>query len=460
MATAQRSRSHNRLPSDDKYRQFFERAPVALYRTAPDGAVLDVNESLLRLLAYPDRAAFARVNAADVYVDPTEREAWRMLLEQEGEASFEMRDRRYDGRVIWVRDTARAVRDDDGELLWFEGMLEDISATKPVLLDSEEERFRLLATASDEIIWDWDARTGQVVWNEALRTVFGHDPQCVGPAIEQSDAWWTRHIHPEDRARVLQSVRSALESGVPIWTESYRFRRLDASYASVFERRYLAHAADGQPIRIIGAMLDLSPRIQPASERVSSSEGATPRTSDATLISWIVDGDGRALDELYARHATMLLKSAYMLLDSAEDAEEVVGDVFVRVWSNGANYCAERGSVAGWLVTLCRARALDMQRKRRRRLKLLEGSFESAQPATPGEHAGVALVAAENVASYHAVAECLDHLSAPQRAVIELAYFSGMTHAQIAAQLRQPLGTVKTRLRAGLSTLRRHVMTA
>lgn len=112
-------------------RALFERVPVGLYRSTPDGRLLDANEALVRLLGYPDRAALLAANAVQVYANPEDRARWQQLMDQEGVLSdFEVEWRRYDGTVIWVRESARVVRDAAGRPAYYEGSAEDVTARK------------------------------------------------------------------------------------------------------------------------------------------------------------------------------------------------------------------------------------------------------------------------------------------------------------------------------------------
>lgn len=183
------------------------------------------------------------------------------------------------------------------------------------------------------------------------------------------------------------------------------------------------------------------------------------RVGDATLMRAIAGGDTRALDELYGRYSKTLLMTACSILQTVEDAEEVVGDVFIRVWRKPAYYDGARGSVAGWLITICRSRALEVLRKGRRRSQLLEQTYEPQELAAGWSAHHSTDAAVGGLVTHMALTRCLDHLSHSQRIAIELAYFDGLSHGQIAARLSVPLGTVKTRLRAGLTILRRHLQT-
>ncbi|HUP02332.1 MAG TPA: sigma-70 family RNA polymerase sigma factor [Gemmatimonadota bacterium] len=447
----------------DRYRLLFENSPAALYRTAADGTVLDVNPALISLLGYPDGATFMRLNAADVYVDTEDRRRWRELLTRRETAVFEMRDRRYDGSVIWVRDTARSVRDEHGTVICYEGMLEDITAEKEEersLLENEE-RFRLLARAADDVIWDWDLESGEVRWNRALETVFGFDPASIGPGIEQSYAWWLRHIHEDDRARVSAALHESVASGEVSWAAEYRFRRLDGTYARVYDRGFIGRGADAAPVRMIGIMVDLDRSRRPIPPDPPAhvlDRPPVPPTSDATLVTWIERGREPALGELYRRHAVTVFTVARGATSSAADAEEVVAEVFMKAWEAAGSYDPERGTVTTWLTTMARSRALERSRKARRRAHLLRAELNRRLPGEGGILPRPAIPRdPPDVAGRILVEESLADLPEAQRRVLELAYFGDLSHSEIAARLNQPLGTVKTRIRAGLSRMRRRL---
>jgi diguanylate cyclase (GGDEF)-like protein/PAS domain S-box-containing protein len=117
-------------------RMLFEQVPVALYRSMPNGRLLDVNSAMVRMLGYPDRDALLAVNAVNLYANPEDRARWQRLMEQEGVVTgFEVQWRRFDGTVIWVRESARAVRDATGRPAYYEGSTEDITARKRVEAD-------------------------------------------------------------------------------------------------------------------------------------------------------------------------------------------------------------------------------------------------------------------------------------------------------------------------------------
>ena len=132
----------------------------------------------------------------------------------------------------------------------------DITDRKRVALElfESEQRYRLVAKATNDLIWDLDIRTDRVYFNEALTTVFQYprsDQQYVF-------AWWAGHVHPDDHEHVHRSFADALAAPGDVWSGEYRFRRYDGTYADVFDRAYILRDADGRAIRAIGAMQDLS----------------------------------------------------------------------------------------------------------------------------------------------------------------------------------------------------------
>ncbi|WP_207482931.1 PAS domain S-box protein [Arenibaculum pallidiluteum] len=141
-------------------------------------------------------------------------------------------------------------------------------------LRDTEERYRLAAQATSDAIWDWDLVSDHVSWNEAVQELFGHRLADVGP----SGAWWKATIHPEDRGRVIASIQAAIARAGDGWSEEYRFRRADGSYAHVLDRGTVIRDGEGRALRMVGAMLDLSER--------KAVETAL-REREATIRSWL-----------------------------------------------------------------------------------------------------------------------------------------------------------------------------
>ena len=152
-------------------------------------------------------------------------------------------------------------------------------------LRSVEERYRLVGRATNDAIWDWDFASNQVTWNEALETVHGYAPDTVEPTGE----WWIEQIHPDDRARVDNSIHAAIDGTADSWSDEYRFRRADGSYAAIFDRGHIIREDAGKAVRMIGAMLDLTERQQSRAELSINEERLRLATQAAEVGFWDVD---------------------------------------------------------------------------------------------------------------------------------------------------------------------------
>jgi len=183
---------------------------------------------------------------------------------------------------------------------------------------------------------------------------------------------------------------------------------------------------------------------------VSSDAGAEAKASDTGLIERIVQRDEAALAALYDRYAGLLSSVLNRILRDTQAAEEILQDIFFQLWRTASRFDASRGSLAGWLMVIARNRAISRLRRH--------------NPAA-GEELGENTVALPlNIESDVSQRQLLDrvkgvleNLPPEQRAAIELAYFEGLTHSEIAERTGDPLGTVKTRLRNGVETLKRNL---
>ncbi|PWG65888.1 hypothetical protein DEM34_00480 [Spiribacter halobius] len=117
-----------------------------------------------------------------------------------------------------------------------------------------EERFRLLSRATNDVIWDWDLRRGQLWWNENLEALFGHSPDEVEQGLES----WINRIHAEDRERVLAGIHAFVGSREQNWEDEYRFQRADGSVALVIDRGFAIRDAAGQAVRMLGSITDVT----------------------------------------------------------------------------------------------------------------------------------------------------------------------------------------------------------
>jgi RNA polymerase sigma-70 factor (ECF subfamily) len=180
--------------------------------------------------------------------------------------------------------------------------------------------------------------------------------------------------------------------------------------------------------------------------------------ADLDAIKRLAAGDADALALLYDRHSRLVYSLAFRVLGDTREAEEVVQDVFAQAWRQASRYDTSRGAVVAWLLMMTRSRAIDRVRSRRGLPPLApdgwKGLAEMEDPSTGPE---MATLTGEQIARLRAA---LDQLPLAQRTTIELAFYEGLTHVEIAERLEQPLGTVKTRIRLGLLKLRSAVVEA
>jgi len=229
----------NRLEWDDRCRELFGLSP---------DATVTYEHAYVAGLHPDDRAhAIAAVNAA---------------LDPRGSHLFDTEYRTIgieDGleRHIHAQGTALFEGDEPVRLI---GTVQDITADRRAQAKLREvsERLRLANRATNDAIWDWDLLRDHVQWNETLERAYGHKPEDVEP----DGAWWIGHIHPEDRARVDHSIHAVIDGTGTDWTDEYRFRCADGRYVDVKDRGYVIRNEQGLAVRMIGAMLDQTDRME------------------------------------------------------------------------------------------------------------------------------------------------------------------------------------------------------
>lgn len=177
----------------------------------------------------------------------------------------------------------------------------------------------------------------------------------------------------------------------------------------------------------------------------------TPQVPDSALIEKMMAGDESALSALYDRYSAMLFGMLTRILQDRHAAEEVLQDLFLQLWRNAGQFDSSRGSLLAWLMVIARNRAISRLRGARNRELLEENDGDYANTFASDQNIEDDASRAELARS---VSAALDTLPAEQRRALELAYFEGMTQSEIAARTGCPLGTVKTRVRAAMQSLK------
>lgn len=178
-------------------------------------------------------------------------------------------------------------------------------------------------------------------------------------------------------------------------------------------------------------------------------------TSDTELMAAVAAGDQEALGQLYDRHGRLLLAICVKVLRDQAEAEEIVSAVFLELWRHSQRYDATRGAPIAYLINVARSRAIDRLRLRRREREIFQA--EEQAPEAVHQLEDVPLTPLGDTLENErrrVVQQALALLQPAQRQALELNFFQGLSHSEVAAALGEPLGTVKTRIRKGLIVLR------
>ena len=269
-------------------RSFVEAAPGVVYAKDRQGRLLIGNRGTTELIGVPPEQYVGRTDA-ELLHDPAQAAAVMAADERimssgrteqlEEAVSFP------DGRRAHWLSTKAPLRDADGTVVGLVGTSLDITERKDAEARHQEieERYRLAARATNDAIWDWRMSDGHVIWNEALADLFGH-------AMSETDAqWWLDHIHPDDRARIDADIHQVIDGDGTTWHGEYRFRRADGSYASVLDRGAVLRGPAGEPLRMIGAMLDLTARMAAETALAESEERLRFATEAGDMGFWDLD---------------------------------------------------------------------------------------------------------------------------------------------------------------------------
>ncbi|MBZ9649238.1 PAS domain S-box protein [Sphingobium sp. 3R8] len=183
-------------------------------------------------------------------------------------------------------------------------------------LCEQEERYRLAARATKDAIWDWDLVSGQVTWNPAIEDLCGDQPS-------PDAAWWRDRIHPEDRGSVQESIEEFRKSESERWEHEYRFRRADGSYAHILDRGFLVRNEAGEPVRMIGAMVDMSERAE-AYRRLNELQSELIHVSRVSAMGTMASALAHELNQPLTGIANYVSGARRLLQEKGANAIEVV----------------------------------------------------------------------------------------------------------------------------------------
>ncbi|HEU4681886.1 MAG TPA: PAS domain S-box protein, partial [Gemmatimonadales bacterium] len=283
-----RTAERGRRESEDQFHSTFEDSGVGMALISTDGRWLRINRALCDMLDCTREELIGlpvetHTHPADA---PAHREALRLLLAGEVRTyTMETRYLRPSGEIVWGLVNVSLVAGPEGEPSHLIAGIQDITDQKQVetVLRDSQERYRLLAKATNEAVWDWDLATDLVTWDEGTGPLLDYQPAQLG----DSAAWWYDRIHPGDRERVVAGIDQAIGQGAPSWSDEYQFRRADGSYTVVRNRAHIARDEAGAPLRVIGAIAESTTQRQ---------DPRLPQVLEALPVAvWLVDKHGQVI---------------------------------------------------------------------------------------------------------------------------------------------------------------------
>jgi PAS domain S-box-containing protein len=237
---------------------------------------------------------------------------------------------RPDGSYGTARFSAAPVLDGNGTVIAGVVVIEDVTEerTATAALRASEERYHLVARATNEIIWDWDVAEDRVQWNDALASLGYPETDRI-----RSAEWRHRLVHPDDTARVRRKFEEVLAGGGLFWSDEYRFRRYDGTYVHVLDRAHLVRSPEGTPLRMIGSMLDLTE--QDAAQAAIHHQALLLDTVEQAVIATDLEGRitswNRFAERLYGWRRHEVLGRSILEVVVPEDAAEHGSEIMAAI---------------------------------------------------------------------------------------------------------------------------------
>jgi len=299
----------------------------------PSGRLVSVNAQMTEIFRMPFKPAadlqsyeWTGFDATGNRYSALEWPLARTVLTRETVRAEEIRIRRGDGSDGFIRMSSAPVRDSEGKVVSAVAIVVDMTDQREAerAVRVTDERFKFVAKATNDVIWDWDLRTNSLVWNDSVETVFGHKQNRIYPEIQ----WWRDHLHVQDRDRVIGGLQAVIDGGGTSWSDHYRYRRADGTYANVMDRGYVARDNTGAAIRVIGAMTDITERsrseaaIRFQAQLLNAVQQAVVATDpDGLVIFWNTFAEklyGWAADEAVGKPIEELTPSPFLRQHASE----------------------------------------------------------------------------------------------------------------------------------------------
>lgn len=187
----------------------------------------------------------------------------------------------HDNKKRWLLTTKVPLKDENDNVFGLVGVSRDVTAQKEIAesLRLSNERFNVVSKATNDAIWDWDLITNGVLWNKAIKHLFGYKDFEIG----LTNDWWYAKIHPDDRERVVSKIHHHIEEGIEKWQDEYRFEKADGSYKFVLDRGFILLNKENKPYRMIGAMMDITERKKLEAELAEQKLNKQREITEATI---------------------------------------------------------------------------------------------------------------------------------------------------------------------------------
>lgn len=308
---------------EDRFRQLANAMPQLVWTADPDGTVDYYNarwEEYRGITPTKGDQAPAWRWAPTLHPDdePATVAAWERAVRSGTPYEIEHRVSMADGSIRWHLSRGIPRRDPAGKIVKWYGTATDIHDFRVAqeAARRNEERYRLVARATNDVIWDWDLRTGRIEWGEASLERLG----CTAAQLGNSLGGWRARVHPDDRARVEAGIHAALEGDKEIWSDEYRFLRKEGGFGFFLDRGHIARDDAGRAYRMIGSILDVT-KLRAAEAELRRAKEEAERANKAK------DEFLAALSHELRTPLTPVLMVTQMLENEATFAPEVRDDL-------------------------------------------------------------------------------------------------------------------------------------
>ena len=259
---AQKIAAQDQAHAEAKYRTMFEFATVGIFQTSPTGQYLACNPALARIYGY-NSAEELKCGVTHIqrqlYVEETSRPKFVALMSQHGHVEdFQARVYKKNGDIIWITETARAVRDAAGNLLHYEDFVADITAHKQAedALRESQERYELAIRGANDGLWDWDLRSGNIYFSARWKEMLGDDAHRIGTMPHE----WFDRVYPADLASVHAAIQAHREGITPHFEIEHRMMHSDGRHLWMLTRGIAIRDAAGNATRMVGSQTDITVR--------------------------------------------------------------------------------------------------------------------------------------------------------------------------------------------------------